>query len=670
MKKINSQDIKDFVSKSLFDEKVILNKDSSWPKISIVTPSYNQGEFLERTILSVLNQNYPNLEYIIIDGGSTDGSVEIIKKYEKYLTYWVSEKDKGQSDAMNKGFAIATGEWLTWLNSDDMLFSGILKNVEELINKNRQIRWIAGNIVWINSEDEIIKCRLGEKWNSLLPKLGILNLYGPTSFFTRDLLNEVGGIDESLKFQMDIDLWWKFYKRKEHFFRLKKYTWAFRLHKNAKTSSHNFLNNSINFNSKPLGSIQNEHDFIVLRHNLKHGIAHMIFAKVILTFVRLANPQYIKSLVHSFIYKGCKVEWFFTSTKNKKIIFITSHPAPYMEILFDCLEKKYLIEVFYNYAKSEEKKWKVQVNYRGNILTGTKIFDLFRKILIADLIIVGGWNYLINFFIFGTLILLRKKFAVWSDVPDVKRINIFKKTFKKVFFYFVPYFFLTGDSGVNHYRKYYNIPLKKIKIFPYAISYPPSDDIKTQNKQRNKTITSKGEKILVFIANRFIYRKGYETLFKAFAILKANGVLKKFGIKIAGDGELYEEYKNKFAYIFQNIEFLGWIEIQEYVNLMKNTDIYIHPSDFEPYGIPVLDAMAHGKLVIASKGVMSSLDYIKTGVNGFLFEPGDYNTLAKILLNISVNPQIIYKYGSKARGKKENFPPLINLKTINEIMEY
>ena len=111
--------IKKFVSSQLFDEKIILNKDISWPKISIVTPSYNQGDFLEQTILSVLNQNYPNLEYIIIDGGSTDKSMEIIKKYEKYISYWISEKDNGQADAIKKGFRKSSGEIFAWINSDD-----------------------------------------------------------------------------------------------------------------------------------------------------------------------------------------------------------------------------------------------------------------------------------------------------------------------------------------------------------------------------------------------------------------------------------------------------------------------------------------------------------------------------------------------------------------------
>ena len=105
--------------------------DSSiqWPRITIVTPTYNQGQFIEETIRSILLQNYPNLEYIIMDGGSTDDTVEIIKKYEPWISYWVSEKDKGQSDAINKGSARATGEIFNWINSDDCLTKGALKLV-------------------------------------------------------------------------------------------------------------------------------------------------------------------------------------------------------------------------------------------------------------------------------------------------------------------------------------------------------------------------------------------------------------------------------------------------------------------------------------------------------------------------------------------------------------
>ena len=157
MRKFTSQEIKEFVSKPLFDEKVLLNKDPSWPKISIVTPSYNQAQFLERTILSVLNQNYPNLEYIIIDGGSTDGSVEIIKKYEKYLAYWISEKDKGQAHAINKGFEKATGELVGWQNSDDIYLPNAFYKVVEIFREKPDYDVYFGNIYFIDESDSIIR---------------------------------------------------------------------------------------------------------------------------------------------------------------------------------------------------------------------------------------------------------------------------------------------------------------------------------------------------------------------------------------------------------------------------------------------------------------------------------------------------------------------------------
>ncbi|MBD0389275.1 MAG: glycosyltransferase, partial [Nostoc sp. C3-bin3] len=115
---------------------------TNWPKISLVTPCLNQAQFLEATIQSVLSQNYPNIEYIIIDGGSTDGSLEIIKKYESQVHFWCSEPDGGQYDAINKGFAHSTGEIMAWLNSDDMYFSWTFKTVGSIMSELLQVEWL------------------------------------------------------------------------------------------------------------------------------------------------------------------------------------------------------------------------------------------------------------------------------------------------------------------------------------------------------------------------------------------------------------------------------------------------------------------------------------------------------------------------------------------------
>jgi glycosyltransferase involved in cell wall biosynthesis len=182
----------------------------SWPKISIVTPSYNQGQYLEETIRSVLLKGYPNLEYIIMDGGSTDDSVDIIRRYEPWLTYWVSEPDHGQCHAINKGFEQATGDIFGWLNSDDMFTPNALEKVAGLL-VNRDASLLVGTSVVTNSENTFNGRvdRRQPSWESIL--YDFRTFPQPSVFWTKDLWESVCGLDEGLYFAMDYDLWLRFY---------------------------------------------------------------------------------------------------------------------------------------------------------------------------------------------------------------------------------------------------------------------------------------------------------------------------------------------------------------------------------------------------------------------------------------------------------------------------
>ena len=177
----------------------------TWPRISVITPSFNQAAFLERTLVSVLDQNYPNLEYIVIDGGSTDGSVEILKKYEDQLAYWVSEKDRGQSHALNKGFERATGEIVGWLNSDDLYCRGSLCHVGEWFLTHPQDEVHYGGLYLVDENDHITDAHWAAEPDVRYTYFVGMDVHQQSLFWRRDLMERVGVIDESFRFSMDLD---------------------------------------------------------------------------------------------------------------------------------------------------------------------------------------------------------------------------------------------------------------------------------------------------------------------------------------------------------------------------------------------------------------------------------------------------------------------------------
>ena len=205
------------------------------PLVSIITPSFNQGRYLEETMLSVLQQDYPNIEYIVIDGGSTDNSIEVIHRYESRLGYWISERDKGQTEALNKGFAHAHGEILAWLNSDDVYYPGAVSEAVKFLLENPDIGMVYGDLDFINEDGRIIGRFKAAQTHLKKLRRGYVHIPQPAAFFKATHWKKIGPLDPGYFFAMDYDLWVRLAGVTSLKY-LPGNPWAkFRLHSDAKT---------------------------------------------------------------------------------------------------------------------------------------------------------------------------------------------------------------------------------------------------------------------------------------------------------------------------------------------------------------------------------------------------------------------------------------------------
>jgi len=191
-----------------------LETAGKWPRISLVTPVFNGQEYLEATIRSILNQNYPNLEYFIVDGGSTDGTLDIIRKYESQLSGWISEPDNGMYDALNKGFARTSGEIMGWLNSSDMLQVNGLFVVGSVFGAFPQLEWITGRPTHFNEDGLTINVATVPRWSRTRFLAGF-NRYiqQESTYWRRSLWERAGGrVDSSRRDAADFELWVRFFR--------------------------------------------------------------------------------------------------------------------------------------------------------------------------------------------------------------------------------------------------------------------------------------------------------------------------------------------------------------------------------------------------------------------------------------------------------------------------
>ncbi len=237
--KLTSDSLRSFVTKPYSPPALLEAADQqTYPKLTVVTPSYNQAQYLERTILSVLNQHYPNLEYFIMDGGSTDGSLDIIKKYESYLAGWVSEKDRGQTDAINKGFKQATGDYVAFQNSDDVFAPDAFSRVASAWRKFPDTDIFFGDMYITDEADVILEEMRAPDFCAECHIYEGMQVFNQSLFIRRDRLTQFGLLDESLRFVIDYELVARLGVQPGMTFRHVKGFWGgFRVQPDAKSST-------------------------------------------------------------------------------------------------------------------------------------------------------------------------------------------------------------------------------------------------------------------------------------------------------------------------------------------------------------------------------------------------------------------------------------------------
>lgn len=273
------------------------------PFLSVVIANYNYGMFLESAIKSILDQDMSDkVEIIICDAASTDNSVDIIKKYESDIAWWCSEKDYGQSDAFNKGFSHASGRFLTWLNADDVLLSGVVKALYDMTKNRPDIHWVTGNLIKFEQRNgRILEAPWGPHWvPSWAQGVGFpLSVFGPTTFWSREAYLKVGPIDETLHYVMDSDYWMRLLNAGYRYHRLNRVCWGFRLHEVSKTAIFTDHEPSPEVRRK----IDKERDYIYK----KNGHFVTVLGRIVSGFLRIVDGSRIVDVFRRTFIQGRKV---------------------------------------------------------------------------------------------------------------------------------------------------------------------------------------------------------------------------------------------------------------------------------------------------------------------------------------------------------------------------
>ena len=268
--------------------------------LTIVVPSYNSEVYIEECLKSIARESNDQVEFILVDGASSDLTMTIVAKYAHLFSHVISERDSGQSDAFNKGFKLAKGKFLTWLNSDDVLCPGSLELVVSRLLVSTQ-DWLVANSVYLDEGGRVTRCCRSGGFEQFAVNRGLLNVFGPSTFFTKKLFEELGDLAENYHFCMDTEYWWRIVASGRTYERINTYFWGLRLHSEAKTA------NVLLVNECPPAMVE-ERQKIALKYY--PSVSPQKKCKIVrrVRLWRILNASYIRSVWDTLRFKGKSVD--------------------------------------------------------------------------------------------------------------------------------------------------------------------------------------------------------------------------------------------------------------------------------------------------------------------------------------------------------------------------
>lgn len=266
--------------------------------LSVVIPTFNSERHLKECLESVRRERQAGVEFILVDGASSDHTMDLISQNQYLFSYIISEPDKGQSDAFNKGFKAASGRFLTWLNSDDIFCVGAISKALSYLKKTSK-EWVVANSVYLNEGGRLMKCCRSGGFEHFAVKKGLLNVFGPSTFFTKRLYQELGPFSTDFDFCMDTEYWWRIVASGYNYERINVYFWGLRLHPGAKTANV-ILSNEIPKKMKEEGEVIARKYF---PHVSDREKSNAVFKARIW---RILNGSYFRAFMETLLYRGRK----------------------------------------------------------------------------------------------------------------------------------------------------------------------------------------------------------------------------------------------------------------------------------------------------------------------------------------------------------------------------